>query len=151
MRVKRIAATVVAAVLGGTLVVATSASAGGKPDLSAGPAGGFIPSRNANHPARPGGGGHVSLLTWHNGPVMHSTSVIPVYWGSRWSSSSFVGDKVSGLDALYGRVGGTSYARTNGEYTDGSGSVNTTSISKGSNLTDTSAAPSGAPSTGQVL
>src|SRR3954453_9756189 len=99
MRVKRIAATVVAVVLGGTLVVATGASAGGKPDLSAGPAGGvlpardadhpgpaggFIPSRNANHPARPGGGGHVSLLSWHGGVVMHSTTVIPVYWGTRW-------------------------------------------------------------------
>jgi hypothetical protein len=151
MRVKRIAATVVAVVLGGTLVVATGASAGGKPDLSAGPAGGFIPSRNANHPARPGGGGHVSLLTWHNGPVMHSTTVVPVYWGSRWSSSSFVGDKVNGLDTLYAGMHGTPYAHTNAEYTDGSGNVNTSSISKGGNLTDTSATPSGAPSTSQVL
>jgi hypothetical protein len=151
MRVKRIAATVVAVVLGGTLIVATSASAGGKPDLSAGPAGGFIPSRNAGHPARPGGGGHVSLLTWHSGPVMHSTTVVPVYWGSRWSNSSFVGDKVSGLDTLYGGIGGSPYLHTNSEYTDGSGNVNTSSVSKGSNFKDTSAAPSGAPATSAVL
>src|SRR3954447_17134188 len=151
MRVKRIAATGIAVIFAGMLVVATSASAGGKPDLSTKPAGGFIPSRNANHPARPGGGGHVALLTWHNGPVMHSTTVIPVYWGSRWSTSSFVGDKVSGLDTLYGRVGGTGYLHTNAEYTDGSGHVNTSTVSKSSNFTDTSAAPSGAPSTSQVL
>jgi hypothetical protein len=82
---------------------------------------------------------------------MHSTAVLPVYWGSSWSNSSFVGDKVSGLNTLYSGVGGTPYARTNGEYTDGAGSVNTSSISKSGNFTDTSATPSGAPSTTQVL
>ena len=61
---------------------------------------------------------------------MHSTSVVPIYWGSSWSSSSFVGDKVTGLDKLYGGIGGTAYAHTNSEYTDGSGHVNTSSISK---------------------
>ena len=96
MRVKRIAATVVAVAFAGVLVVAASASAGSKPELSAKPAGGFIPSRSANHPAKPGGGGHVSLLSWHGGVVMHSTTVVPVYWGTRWSSSSFVGDKCLG-------------------------------------------------------
>jgi len=149
MRVKRIAAAMGAVMLMVSLAAVSSATAGGRPDLSAGPAGGFIPSHNANHPAKPGG--RVSLLPWHNGPVMHSTSVVPVYWGTRRANSSFDGDKVSGLDTLYKGIGGTAYARTNGEYTDGSGSVNTTSISKGSNFTDTSATPSGAPSTSQVL
>ena len=65
---------------------------------------------------------------------MHSTTVIPVYWGSRWSNSSFVGDKVTGLDTLYAGIGGTSYVHTNGEYTDGSGNVNTSSISKAGEL-----------------
>jgi hypothetical protein len=153
MRVTRIAAAIVAGAVVASLVVAAGAMAGGRPDLSAGPAGGFIPSRNANHPAKPGGGGHVSLLTWHNGPVMHSTTVVPVYWGSSWSSSSFVGDKVKGLDTFYNGVGGTAYLHTNSEYTDGSGNVNTSSsdVSKSVNLTDLSATPSGAPSTTQVL
>jgi len=115
--------------------------------LDAKPAHGFVPSRNASR-ARPT---HVLQLLWHNGPVMHSTAVLPVYWGSSWSNSSFVGDKVSGLNTLYSGVGGTPYARTNGEYTDGAGSVNTSSISKSGNFTDTSATPSGAPSTTQVL
>jgi hypothetical protein len=82
---------------------------------------------------------------------MHATNVVPVYWGSRWSTSSFAGDKVTGLNTLYGGIGGTSYLHTNSEYTDGSGNVNTSSVSKGSNLTDTSATPSGAPATSAVL
>jgi hypothetical protein len=84
---------------------------------------------------------------------MHSTTVAPIYWGSNWSNNntSFIGDKVTGLDYLYSHVGGSGYAHTNSEYSDGSGTVNTTGISKGSDITDTSATPSGAPSTTQVL
>jgi hypothetical protein len=132
-------------------IVATAATAAGKgrPELAAGPASGFVPA-NA-HAARPGGGRHVSLLLWGGGRVMHSTTVVPIYWGTKWGNSTFVGDKVTGLDNLYSHVGGTSYLHTNSEYTDGSGNVNTTSVSKGTNLTDTSATPSGAPSTQAVL
>jgi hypothetical protein len=131
-------------------VVATAVAAGSPPSIAAGPAFGFVPSQNANH-AGGGHGGHVSLLLWNGGPVMHSTTVIPVFWGSKWSDSAFTGDKVTGLDTFYSRVGGTSYLHTNAEYTDGTGNVNTTAVSKGSDLTDTSATPSGAPSTTQVL
>jgi hypothetical protein len=59
-------------------------------------------------------------------------------WGSRWNTS-FAGDKVSGLDYFHSHVGGTPYARTNSEYYDNSGNVNTTSISKLSDLSDYSA------------
>ena len=82
---------------------------------------------------------------------MHSTTVVPVYWGSSWANTSFTGDKITGLDTFYSGVGGTAYARTNGEYYDGTGNVNTTNISKSANLKDSSATPSGAPSTSQVL
>ncbi|HET8893408.1 MAG TPA: hypothetical protein VFM96_04870 [Gaiellaceae bacterium] len=144
----------IVALVGATVVslasVVGAGAAGGPPSIAAGPAFGFVPSHNANH----GGGshgGHVSLLQWHNGPVMHSTTVVPIFWGSSWSNSSFTGDKVTGLDYLYANIHGTPYAHTNSEYTDGSGSVNTASIGTGSDLTDTSATPSGAPSTSQVL
>lgn len=142
------------AVIGATVVslasvFAGASAAGGPPSIAAGPAFGFVPSHNANHGG--GRGGHVSLLQWHNGPVMHSTTVVPIFWGSGWSNSSFTGDKVSGLDYLYSNIHGTSYAHTNSEYTDGSGNVNTSSIGKGLDLTDPSATPSGAPSTSQVL
>ena len=135
--------------LASLVAAAGKASAtGGPPSIAAGPAFGFVPSRNANHG---GPHGRTNLLLWHNGPVMHSTTVNPIFWGSSWSSSSFIGDKVSGLDALYSGIGGTTYAHTNSEYTDSSGAVNTASISKGSDATDTTATPSGAPTTGQVL
>jgi hypothetical protein len=131
------------------LATAAVASAGGPSSNAAGPASGFIPSRSAQHAA--GSGGKVWPLLWHNGAVMHSTTVVPVYWGSSWSNSTFVGDKVSGLNTFYSGVGGTAYLHTNSEYTDSSGNVNTTSVSKGNVVTDATAAPSVAPSTSQVL
>src|SRR5207245_7987276 len=114
-------------VAAGLASLAVAGAAGGPAPIAAGPASGFVPSHNAN---RAGGarGGRVLLLQYHGGPVMHATTVVPVFWGSKWSSGSFVGDKVTGLDYLYSQVGGTGYARTNSEYTDGSGSVNTSSI-----------------------
>ena len=148
MKFKWLAAAVVAAA-SVTAAVAAATAVGSASSMAAGPASGFVPSRNAQHQAR--AGGKVFQLVWHNGPVMHSTTVVPVYWGTRWGNTSFVGDKVSGLDTVYSRVGGTPYARTNGEYYDGSGNVDTTNISKSSNLTDLTATPSGAPSTNQVL
>jgi hypothetical protein len=146
---KSVAATIAAALcVAGIVAAGSSARVGSVPDgLDAQPAHGFVPSRNANARVH----SHYFALLWHNGPVMHATTVVPVYWGSSWGSSSFVGDKVSGLDTFYSGVGGTAYARTNGEYTDGSGNVNTTNIGKSANKTDTSATPSGAPSTTQVL
>jgi hypothetical protein len=149
VKVKSAAATIVAALcVAGIVAAASSARVGNPPAaLDAKPAHGFVPSRNASRAART----RVLQLVWHNGPVMHATTVVPVYWGSRWSNSTFVGDKVSGLNTLYSGIGGTPYARTNGEYTDSSGSVNTSSIGKSGNLTDTSATPSGAPSTSAVL
>ena len=90
-------------------------------------------------------------LLWHNGPVMHSTTVVPVFWGSKWSNSTFVGDKVDGLDYFYSHVGGSAYLHTNSEYTDGAGNVNTTNVSSSGHLSDSTATPSGAPSTSQVL
>jgi hypothetical protein len=149
---KWIGAAVVVAVCLASVVGATSAAtaAGGPPSLAAGPAFGFVPSHNANQAAK--GKGKLQLLSWHGGPVMHSTTVVPVYWGTGWSSPTFTGDKVTGLDTFYSGVGGTPYARTNGEYTDGPGSfVNTTDITKASNLSDGTATPSGAPSTSAVL
>jgi hypothetical protein len=129
----------------------TATAAEGPPSIAAGPAFGFIPSRNAGH--GPGGhGGHVVNLTWHNGPVMHGTTVNPIFWGTAWGNSTFKGDKVSGLDTLYSGMGSTGYARTNGEYTDATGAVNTSAIGRGSDVVDSATAtPSGAPSTAQVL
>jgi hypothetical protein len=150
MSSKWMIATAVASACLACLVAAGAGAAGGPPSVAAGPAFGFVPSQNANQ-AGPARSKHLMLLQWYGGPVMHSTTVAPVFWGSRWSNSSFVGDKITGLDYFYSHVGGTAYSRTNGEYYDGDGNVNTTNISKGTDLTDFSATPSGAPSTSQVL
>lgn len=150
MSFKRMTVAIGAAIcISAVVAAASSARAVGLPSVAAGPASGFVPSRNANH-AKPSGGHYFALL-WHNGVVMHSTSVVPVFWGTKWGNSTFVGDKVTGLDYVYSHVGGTPYAHTNSEYYDSAGNVNTSSISKGTDLTDTTATPSGAPSTSAVL
>jgi hypothetical protein len=151
MSSKWIAAAVVATVCLVSVVGATSraTAAGGPPSIAAGPAFGFVPSHNANQAGK--GQKRSQLLSWHGGPVMHSTTVASVFWGASWSNSTFTGDKISGLDYFYSNVGGTGYARTNSEYYDGSGNVNTTAISGAGHLTDSTATPSGAPSTSQVL
>jgi len=138
---------VATALLASAVLAASIATAAGPPSIAAGPAFGFIPSHNADKKSH----GRQLPLTWHSGPVMHSTTVIPVLWGSSWSSSTFTADKTTGLDYFYAHVGGSAYLHTNAEYTDGSGSVDTTDVSKGGDLSDFSATPSGAPSTSQVL
>jgi hypothetical protein len=152
---KSIVAVIGIAVLCLAAVVAaasTATAADGPPSIAAGPAFGFIPSRNAGHGGGHGGGGRVTNLTWHNGPVMHSTTVIPIFWGAAWGNPSFMDDKQSGLDTLYSRMGDTPYARSNGEYYDATGNVNTSTISRGSDVVDSATAtPPGAPSTAQVL
>ena len=136
------------ALASGIAATASAGPAAGPASVAAGAAFGFVLSHNVNNANQAKGCGHVSLLLWSGGPVMHSTTVVPIFWGK---SSAFAGDKVTGLDYLYSHIGGSAYARTNGEYYDGSGNVNTTSISKGTDFTDTSATPAGAPSTTQVL
>jgi hypothetical protein len=98
--------------------------------------------------AGPGGGGKSPPLTYHGGPVQHSTSVTAIFWGASWLGSP--GDKVTGIDTFYNGVGGTNYAGTNTEYTDGSGHVSASVTYTGHQI-DTSAAPGGAPSTSAVL
>ena len=129
------------------LAIVGSASAQGPPPaIAAGPAFGFVPSHNANHASHQG---RTLPLLWHSGPVQHSTTTeIPVFWGS---SAAFGGDKTTGLDYFYAHVGGTGYLHTNSEYTDGSGNVYTGALTTPGDLNDTSATPSGAPSTSQVL
>jgi hypothetical protein len=148
---KWIVGAAVVCLAAGVAVTSKASASGQPPSIAAGPAFGFVPAQNANHGGGGGHGQHSNLLVWHNGPVMHSTTVVPIFWGSGWGNSSFTSDKVTGLDYLYSHIGGTSYAHTNSEYTDGAGNVDTVAIAKGSDYTDTSATPSGAPSTTQVL
>jgi len=108
----------------------------------------FMARGNANG----AGARHVSLLSWHGGPVMRSgADVTPIFWGSGWNNSSFAGTKVSDMGKFYGGMGGTAYDLTDHEYADGSGSVGS-AVSVHNALMDTGTEPpSGAPQTAQIL
>lgn len=97
-----------------------------------------------------GGGGGSPNLIWHGGAVMHGAYVEPIFWGASWANSSFVGDKITGLQSFYGGMGGTSYAATNSEYTDGSGNVGT-GVTLGATHVDTSAAARNGSRTSTIL
>lgn len=98
------------------------------------------------HWARDAQPGHLRLqsptLNDHGGPVMHGTTVEPIFWGVKWANAAFAGDKISGLQTFYSGVGSSSYANTTTEYHDGTGAVST-SVSLGATLYEYSTAASG--------
>ncbi|HSO41195.1 MAG TPA: hypothetical protein VLT33_52070 [Labilithrix sp.] len=104
------------------------------------------------HHARPsGGGGTPGNMTLHGGEVMSSSFIKAIFWGASWSNATFVGDKITGLDTLYGGLSGTAYADSNAEYGGINGTHVTNQSTYGGHLVDTSAAPSRAPKTSAIL
>jgi len=79
-----------------------------------------------------------------------SSTVEAIFWGVKWSDTTFVADKTTGLDALYSGVGSSNYASTNTEYTGSNGQVGT-SVSYAGHVVDTSSAPRRAPRTSAIL
>lgn len=94
------------------------------------------PSRNAN-------------MTWHNGAIMTDAAVQAIYWGPKWANSSFVGDKITGLDSWHTGFSNSNYAKTSDEYTGTNGQVGPTT-SNGGHFIDTTTA-SGGGSTSAIL
>jgi hypothetical protein len=90
------------------------------------------------------------LLIYRGGAVMHGTASKAIFWGASWANSSFVSDKISGMDLFYSGAGGSSYLGTTTEYTDGSGHVGT-AVTYGGHVIDTSAAPSNGNQTAPIL
>lgn len=97
-----------------------------------------------------GGSGTSPNMTWHGGAILTSSEVRAIFWGTSWASTSFVGDKISGLDTFYAAIGGSNYAATSSEYTGTNGRVGTSVTYVGHDV-DTSAAPRRAPRTSDVL
>jgi hypothetical protein len=93
-------------------------------------------------------------LTYHGGPILQSTIVEAIFWGSSWGSSP--GDKISGMDKWYSHIGtvagggGSSYFATVDEYTQSNGKRVLTATTYSGHKVDTTSAPSN-PSTSQVL
>jgi len=122
----------------------------GAPDREVHPSGQvrYHAARGQANPHKPGSNPN---LTYHGGPILNSTVVQAVYWGTSWSSATFAGDKVSGLESFYTGVDGSNYIGTNTEYTDGNGGTISRNVSYQGSFFDPSAAPSRAPSTSAVL
>ena len=91
-------------------------------------------------PARRSGG---PLMLWHNGPILTSSAVQVIFWGTNWGSNTFVGDKITGLTSWYTGFSGSNYAKTSDEYTGTNGQVGPTNT-LGSDVVDLSPAASGA-------
>jgi hypothetical protein len=83
------------------------------------------------------------LMLWHSGPILTDSAVQVIYWGTSWSNSTFVGDKMTGLDSWYTGFSGSNYAKTSDEYTGTNGQVGPTNT-LGSDVIDLSPAGSGA-------
>ena len=77
-------------------------------------------------------------MSYHGGPILPSVTIKAIFWGSSWPS--YTGDEITGMDKWYSGVGGTSYAASVDEYTDGSGQV-TSSITYQGHVVDGSSVP----------
>lgn len=60
-------------------------------------------------------------MEYHGGPVLARPVTQAIFWGPSWGSSSFAGDKISGLDSWYTGISGSSYAGSLDEYSDVTG------------------------------
>lgn len=84
-------------------------------------------------------------LLYRGGPIMPTTTTKAIFWGVKWGDSSFVADKIDGIDSWYEGVGGSNYAGSIDEYTDSLGQeVSATSTYTGHVVDTTTASDSGA-------
>src|SRR3954453_4413094 len=148
MRVSRLGLSALAIATAAATAGFVSPAAGAErpdPRIVSGGMAGVVHAKGATSHARPGSSPN---LLFHNGEIMTSTVVQPIFWGTSWAG--YIGDKMSGIDSFYGGIGGTSYLKTNSEYTGTNGKVGT-SVTSAGHLVASSAAPSGAPQTSTIL
>src|SRR5258708_50357 len=92
-------------------------------------ASGHSPKRSAN-------------MTYHGGKILPTVATKAIFWGPSWANSTFVGDKISGLDSWYTGASDSNYAKTVDEYTGTNGQVGATATHQG-HIIDTSTATGG--------
>ena len=90
------------------------------------------------------------LMTFHGGVVMSQVTSKAIYWGPSWANSSFVGDKITGLDTWYSGHNKSNYSATVDEYTGSNGSVQNTSLVHQGHIIDTSL-PANGSKTASIL
>jgi hypothetical protein len=88
-------------------------------------------------------------MTYHGGKIMPTAVSKAIFWGPSWTNSTFVGDKITGLDAWYTGHSNSNYSRTVDEYTGSNGQVSAATTYQG-HVIDTSAA-SGGSNTSTIL
>src|SRR5437763_1584411 len=113
---------VVLGVLAGVIAAAIAVAASGSPppDVVAGQARGLV----FPHGAHSGGAAKATPnMTYHGGAIMPGATIKAIYWGSSWNDSSFVGDKITGLDSFYTGFSNSNYAMTSDEYAGANGQV----------------------------
>jgi hypothetical protein len=91
------------------------------------------------------------LLAWGGGGVLHANKTQAIFWGANWSSTSFAGDKIAGIDTFFGGFGGSLYAGASTEYTDSTGSVTSSSAYLGHVMDTTSSPPTKALTTSSAV
>lgn len=74
------------------------------------------PGNSGDAPGKIGRPGSGPNLLYHNGPIMQTAAVTPIFWGSRWSDPAFAGDKVTGLETFYSGLGNSDFAATSDEF-----------------------------------
>ena len=85
-------------------------------------------------------------MTYHGGKIMPTAVTKAIFWGPSWANSTFVGDKITGLDSWYTGHCGSNYAKTVDEYTGTNGQVGATTTHQG-HVIDTSTASGGGNTT----
>jgi hypothetical protein len=88
-------------------------------------------------------------MTYHGGKIMQTVVSKAIFWGPSWTNSTFVGDKITGLDAWYTQHNSSNYAKASDEYTGSNGQVGQITTHQG-HVIDTSTATNGS-STSAIL
>jgi hypothetical protein len=159
MHMKRLSIAFVLATMVSAAGVATSGAQnqgqgnqgqGGPPPVAEPPMSGIQWARGE---APPNGGAATSPnLNYNGGPIMAAGAAVePIFWGTKWSSASFYGDKISGLQSFYSGMGGSTYEATNTEYTQTGGAHVGTAVVLGATYFDFSTAPKNGSRTSPIL
>jgi hypothetical protein len=103
------------------------------------------------HAKNQAGGGNKTgpNMTYHGGKIMPTAVTQTIFWGPSWSNSTFVGDKITGLDSWYTGHSNSNYAKTVDEYTGTNGQVGSATTHLGHTI-DLSTAANGS-STSAIL
>jgi hypothetical protein len=141
-------ATVLVALIAGMVGIGAGAASASKPEVQKTNHGHEFKAKDAKDLSF--GLGRNPNLTNHGGPIMTSSVVKAIYWGTQWGNSSFVGDKQTGLGAFYGGWTGSNYSKTTTEFGSSNGQVSG-NVTYNGFAVDTSAGPTSPPSTAQIV